>query len=170
MRGRDVVFALTVAIFALVLQSTVFAEGRIELFGASPDLTILAVIATARHLEPEPALLVGFTSGLFADLLGGAPLGLWAIALTVVAYVTVRLRARSDHGLVAIGVGVLALTAIGEALFALTGTLFGQRLLMSAGVLRLIFLPAVWNVALAGAVLPPISKVLARDRTRSWRP
>ncbi|MBT8213235.1 MAG: rod shape-determining protein MreD, partial [Acidimicrobiia bacterium] len=94
--GRRVGISLGLVVIAVILQANLFGPGRIQPFGASPALVMLTVIAVARYLDDEPALLVGFTGGLLQDLLGGQPLGLWALVLTVVAYVTVATRDRFE--------------------------------------------------------------------------
>lgn len=168
MRGRAIAFALTMVVLALVLDSTVFAPGRIYPFDAAPNVTLVVVVAVGRYLDPEPALLVGFTGGLLFDLLGGRPLGLWAIALTVVAYLTIRYRDRADHGIVAVSVGLVFMTLVGHTLFVLAGTLFGEPLLTDPGVLKLLVLPALYNVVVAGVVVPLVTKVMREERARSW--
>ena len=153
-------------VLAVVLQTTLFAVGRIQPFGAAPNIVLLAVIATVRYMEPEPGLLVGFTAGLLVDLLGGSPLGLWAMVLTVIAYLTLQLRGRAADGAIVIGVGVFVLTAIGGLLFVLVGTLFGQKSISNPALVKKMLLPGMYNVFLAAAVLPGVSRLL-RPRERS---
>ena len=106
MRPGGLPVTLSLVVVAAILQTTLFGDGRLQPLGASPALVALIVIATARYLEPEQALLVGFTAGLLMDLLGSSPLGLWAMAMTTVGYVTLRVRHQADRGFVLIGVGV----------------------------------------------------------------
>jgi rod shape-determining protein MreD len=167
-RSRNVAVALALVVLAVVLQGAVFGEGKVQAFGAAPSIIVAVVVATVRHLDAEPALLMGFTAGLLTDLLGGSPLGLWAMSLTVVAYVTLRVRHRADHGPMVIGAGLFGLALLAYGLFALVGTLFGQRTLADPDVLRLIVLPALFT-ALLGAVVIPVSSLLMRGRrVRGW--
>lgn len=168
MTGRQVAVALTLSIVAVVLQGALFGEGRIHPFGASPNLVALIVVATVRYLDPEPAMLVGFTGGLLADLLGGSALGLWAMSLTVVAYLTLRVRHRSDDGPIVIGFGVFALTLLAHALFAFAGTLFGQRTLVDTDVIHLMVLPALYSMILGAAILPLVTMAMRGRRTHGW--
>ena len=46
MRGRAVAVALAMVVASVILQTTLFGEGRIQPFGASPNLVVLTVIAT----------------------------------------------------------------------------------------------------------------------------
>jgi rod shape-determining protein MreD len=155
-------------VVAVVLQTTLFGDGRIQPFGASPNLVVVVVIATVRHLDTDAGLLVGFTAGLLMDLLGGAPLGLWAMVMTVIAYLTLRLQYRTRDGALPTAVGIFALTFLAHALFVLTGTLFGQRLLANLDLVRLLILPAVYNVVLAAAVMPLATRLMGARRVDSW--
>ena len=167
MRARPVVIALGLVILAVVLQTTIFAPGRIQPFGAAPNLVLLVVIGCARYLDPEPALLVGFTGGLLVDLLSSSPLGLWAMVLTAVTFVTLKVRSRAADGPFIIAVGVFALTLLGQVLFVFVGTLFGQKTIEDPQVVRKLVLPAVYNVILAAPVLWAIRAAL-RPSQRSW--
>ena len=59
-------------------------------------VVLLVVVATAYQLSEEAAILLGFSAGLLTDLLGNTLLGVWALVLTVVGYVTVRIRPRVE--------------------------------------------------------------------------
>ncbi len=170
MRQAALPLSLTLVVLAALAQTTVFGEGSIQPLGASPAIVTLVVIAVVRHLDPEPALLVAFTAGLLMDLLGGSPLGLWALALTTVGYLTVRLRHQADRGLLLVAVGIFAFTFLGNALFSIAGTLFGQRTLTDSDVIDLMVLPALYTMLLGAAVLPGTSKLLLRNREAAWKP
>lgn len=168
MRRSGIPQTLALVIVAVVLQTTLFGEGRLQPFGASPALVTLVVIATVRHLEPERGLLVAFTAGLLMDLLGSSPLGLWAIAMTAVGYVTLRVRRQADRGLLIVAAGVFGLGFFGNALYSIAGTLFGQRTLTDPDILRLMVLPALYTMILAAAVLPGTTRLLGRGAEPSW--
>ena len=73
---------LTLLVVTLVvLQTTVFTHLRV--FGAIPDLCLVATVAIAFEEGPQRAAVFGFVSGLFLDLFWGGPLGLWALCLLV---------------------------------------------------------------------------------------
>lgn len=166
MSGKQVIYALLMSLAALVIQTTLFGESRIDPFGAAPNIVMLLVIISAAYLEPEPALLVAFTTGLLTDLLGGSVIGLWAISMVVVAYVTLRVRRRIDDGIVVVAAGVLALSVLGQALFAIASTLFGQQVFADPGWYRQIVLPSLYNVVLAVALIPIVSKVMGGRQVR----
>lgn len=164
MTGRPVALSVALVVIAVVLQTTLFGDGRLQPLGASPMLVLVTIMACARYLDPEPALLLGFTGGLLLDLLGGSPLGLWAMVMVVVAYVTLRLRGRADEGPFVVGVGIFAIAFFAQVLFLLASTLFGQRLLATDGIVKQLVLPALYTVIVGAAVFPGVTWLL-RDRT-----
>lgn len=168
MNRRPVLIALAAVVLGVVLQTTLFGEGRIQPLGASPLLVLAIVIAAVRYLEPEPALLLGFTGGLLLDLLGGSPLGLWAIVHLVVAYIVLRIRTRFDDGAPIIAVSYFLLTLLAQGLFLLESTLFGQRLLAASGLMRQMFLPAVYTTVLAIVIVPLMTRLLREQTMGSW--
>ena len=170
MRPGAVPVTLALVVVAVLLQTTLFGDGSIQPLGASPAIVTLVVIAVARHLQPEMGLLVAFTAGLLMDLLGGSPLGLWALAMTTVGYVTVRVRHQSDRGILVVAAAVFGLTFLGNALFSIAGTLFGQRTLTDSDVLDLMVLPALYTMILAAGVFPGTTNLLLRRRDAAWMP
>lgn len=166
MSGKHVIYALLLSMSALVVQSTLFGQSRIDPFGAAPNIVLLLVVICAAYLEPEPALLVAFTTGLITDLLGGSVIGLWAISMVVVAYVTLRVRRRIDDGVVVVAAGVLALSVLGQAIFAIASTLFGQQVFADPGWYRQIVLPSLYNVVLAAVLIPIVSKIMGGRQVR----
>jgi len=166
MSGRHILYALGLTLGGLVLQTTLFGESRIEPFGAAPNLVLLLVVICAAYLEPEPTLLVAFTTGLLTDLLGGSVIGLWAISMVVVAYITLRVRRRIDDGVIVVAAGLLGLSLLGQAIFAIASTLFGQQVFADPGWYRQIVLPSLYNVALAVVLIPIISKIMGGRQVR----
>ncbi|GBE22430.1 rod shape-determining protein MreD [bacterium BMS3Bbin01] len=162
--SRRIALALLAVGAAVIVQTTLLA--RIPVFGVVPDLVLLTVIACARRLDAEPAVVLGFTAGLVIDLLGSAPLGLRAMVLTIVAYATVRTRERFEISVPTIGVAVWGIAFGGGVLLVIVGTLFGERILSDPLVLRQILLGPVYDVILAAAVLPLMTRVLGGDRRR----
>jgi hypothetical protein len=90
------------------------------------------------------------------------------MSFTVVASVTLRYRDRAGEGPVSIAVGVFVLSAAGHALFGIVGTLFGQRFFTDPGVVRLMIIPAAYNVVLAAAVFPVTTRLMRTRAARGW--
>lgn len=168
MTTRRVVISVVMVVVAVALQTTLFA--RLRPLDSTPALVLLVVIAVARHLPAEAALLMGFGAGLLQDLLSETALGLWALVSSVVAFSTIRMRDRmaGDYRLIAPVVFLASLGAL--ALFALLGTIFGQKILADAGVIRKMVLPSIYNTALAVLVLPLTTRLIGRaGRQAGWR-
>ena len=106
----------------MVIHTTLFGPGRIQPFGAAPMLVLAVVIACARYLDSEPALLLGFTAGLLLDLLGGSALGLWAMVYVVVTYVALRLRHRAEGAVPMVALGIFLLALLAQVLFLVAVT------------------------------------------------
>lgn len=168
MSGRDIGISLVMVIIAVVAQTAVFGDGRINPFGVSPAVVIVVVLAFARYLDPEPALLLGFTGGMLLDLLGGSPLGLWAMAYTVCVYTGLRLRERTEDGPIVVGVGVVALTLLANALFLVVGTLFGERFFTSTAFIKDMVVPAFYNLAIAIVAFPLATRLIGSRRRYGW--
>ena len=114
-------------------------------------------------------MLLGFSAGLLNDLLGNTLLGLWALVLTVVGYGAVRLRARVEGNTLLIFGSVFALTIGGELLFAVLGTLFGQQVFSDVNAFKKVLLAAVYNLILAGAIVPLLGWLMKPERpTGAW--
>jgi len=165
MTSGKIVIALGIVVGAVLLETTLFEQ--IRPFGYAPALGMLAVIAAARYLDPEPALFVAFSGGFLEDLLGGSPLGLWASTFTIVAYITLKIRDRDIAGPLAVLAGVFGLSVIGEFTYAVLGTLFGQGIIGQPGFVWHLFVPALYNVILAYPVFW-LTRAAIRPKERTW--
>lgn len=167
MSRSRVVIALLAVLVAIVLQTTLFAAGRIQPLGVAPALVTLVVIGVAQEVESEYLLLIGFTAGILMDLIGSGTLGLWAMTLTAVAYAAGRLRGRLREGPLNVIVIVFGLTVASQFLYVLLGTLFGQDTISEPNVFWKIILPGVWNVILTIPVFWVLGKVFGTQR-QGW--
>jgi rod shape-determining protein MreD len=165
MSRSRVVISLVAVLIAIVIQTTVFAPGRIQPLGVAPALVTLVVIAISREVESEYLLLIGFTAGILMDLIGSGTLGLWAMTLTAVAYAAGRLRYRFAEGPAYVAGVVFGLTVASQFLYVLLGTLFGQGTLSEPGVFWKIVLPGVWNLILAVPVFWLLGKAFKTQRS-----
>jgi len=165
MTAGKIIIALGLVLAAVLIQTTVFQH--LQPFGYAPALGLLMAIATARYLEAEPALFVGFSGGFLQDLLGGSPLGLWASTFTIVVFITLKIRDREIAGPLVILAGVFGLTFIGLFTYAVLGTLFGQGIISRPGVVWDLVIPALYNVILAYPVFW-VAKAAIRPQDRTW--
>ncbi len=165
MTNTKVIIALGLVLAAVLIQTTLFQHVRP--FGYAPALAMLMVIALARYLEPEQALFVAFTGGFLQDILGGAPLGLWASTFTLVAFLTLKVRDREIAGTPVVLLGVFVLTFIGQFTYAILGTLFGQGIINRPGFIGDLLVPPLYNVILAYPVFWLV-KITVRPPERTW--
>ncbi len=164
MKARHAALLCLVVLVAVALQTTLFVHLRP--FDAAPALVLLVVMGYARYLPPEYALLTGFGAGLLQDLLSESPLGLWALVMTTVAFSVVRLRDRFEDDFGLIGPFVLVITIGGLALFSVLGTIFGEKTLADAGILKKLALPALYNLIIAPLIFPLLPITLGISRRR----
>ena len=165
MTSGKAIISLGLVLAAVLIQTTLFQHVRP--FGYAPALGILTVIALARILDPEQALFVAFTGGFLQDILGGAPLGLWASTFTIVAFIALKVREREIAGTPMAILGVFALTVIGQFTYAILGTLFGQGIINRPGFIGDLLVPALYNVILAYPVFWLV-KLAVRPPERTW--
>jgi rod shape-determining protein MreD len=165
MTNGKVIISLGLVLAAVLIQTTLFQHVRP--FGYAPALGMLTVIALARILDPEQALFVAFTGGFLQDILGGAPLGLWASTFTIVAFITLKVREREISGTPIVILGVFVLTVIGQFTYAILGTLFGQGIINRPGFIGDLLVPALCNVILAYPIFWLV-KVAVRPPERTW--
>ena len=86
-----VILATTVlAVGASVLSSTLLSW--VAVAGVKPDLALVIVALMAMRTGSMPGQVAGFASGLLADTISVAPLGLTALTRTVVGYVVGRME------------------------------------------------------------------------------
>lgn len=163
--ARAVFVAVAVA-FALVLQTTVFPH--LAWRGIGPDVVLVVVVAGGLARGAHFGMVLGFASGLLLDLAPPADhvAGRWALALLVVGYVAGRVRQEAQSGAGAGVLGSLAAVAacsfLGSSLFALSGLLLQDPTTDVPGLLEVVLVGVVWDLALAPFVLPAVGWALAR--------
>ena len=153
--------ALVAVVVALVLQVSLFPHLAWQ--GVVPNLCLLVVVAAAMTINAPSALLLGFVAGVALDLAPPADhvAGRWALALTVVAFLAVRVRQDVRPTAVAVVATVAAASFVGTSIFALTGLLLGDS--WSVGeLLRVVTIAVVWDVLLTPFVLPPLMRLFGR--------
>ena len=156
------VVALGAVVVALVVQVSLFPHLAWQ--GIVPNLCLLVVVAAALTVEAPFALLLGFAAGVMLDLAPPADhvAGRWALALTVVAFITARLRQDVKPTALTVVATVAAASFVATSLFAITGILLSDPAMSVSGLLKVVLLAVVWDVLLTPFVLPPLMKLFAR--------
>lgn len=143
-------------LLGVALQTSVFA--RLPVFGALPDLLLLVTIGVALESEPEVGAAVGFAAGLLQDLTGVLPLGMSAVAYTLVGYSVSALGRLLPKGpLAPIGVA-FAGTLSGQAFVLLLAFLLGQG--SRAVSVQTLVLGAFYTASLGAVFLPALRRLL----------
>jgi rod shape-determining protein MreD len=153
----------TVAILAAVLIQVTVLNNVPFPGGAGPNLVLVTVVALALATGPRDGAIIGFTAGLALDIAPPASglLGQNALVFCLVGYGCGRLRLALERSAWLPLAGVALGAAAGEALYALTGVIFGdpdvtwqavRQVLPAAVFYDLLISPFVlYAVALAGA-------------------
>jgi hypothetical protein len=87
--------------------------------------------------------------------------------MTTTAYFVLRFRDRLEDDFSLLGPFVFGVTAGALALFSVVGTIFGEKTLADAGIVRKIVLPSLYNLLLAALILPFVTWTLGVARRRS---
>jgi rod shape-determining protein MreD len=149
----DLRFRLPLAVLiAVVLHTTLLAQVRI--FGVMPDVMLLLAVAAGLEAGPGHGATVGFASGMLSDLLLPTPLGLSALVFTLVGYIV----GVTKGGLLRstwwfpLAVALVA-SAAGQVLFALIGTVIGEKGLLNRHLTAIVVVVAVTNAILAAPII-----------------
>lgn len=147
------------------LQATLVRH--LAIAGVQPDLFLVLTIALALPLRVEAATAAGFVLGLYQDALSGAPLGLRALTLTLIAFLVARVAEELDATrLSAQGVLLLAGGLVsGLTMWATMSFFLGPRPLLE-DLLRVIVPEAAYSAAVGLAALATL-RAARRLRARA---
>jgi rod shape-determining protein MreD len=159
---RRNLLATAVVLTALLTQAVVL--NRLPLPGGRPDLGVLVVVAFGLVAGPTYGALIGFATGLAADMLPPADhtLGRLALAFAVVGYLAglvEDVEERSVLTTVAV-VGVASGAAV--ILFAGIGGLVGDQRITADAVAHSLGATVIYDVVLAPFVVPLIAGAARR--------
>jgi rod shape-determining protein MreD len=142
-----------VVITLVVLQTTVFTHLRI--FGAVPDLCLVATVAIAYEEGPQTGALFGFLSGLVLDLFLASPAGLSALANACTGYGVGVFQGglvRESRLLPMILGGIGGL--VGGTIFVVVGGIAGQSGYFALTSVRIVLVAAIYDAVVAPLVFP----------------
>lgn len=149
---------------AFVLQ--VMLAPHLSIFGVVPNLLLLVVMTLAFVEGPTAGAVAGFAAGLLLDLLGTAPIGAWALVLTITGYTSGMLQENlfAEGWLAPATVAVVAgLVADTSYLVVLAVVGAGPAFWASLG--RVVLPGAVYNAVLVVLAYPWLARFLRSDRT-----
>lgn len=162
-------------IVALVVQQTLLVHVRVS--GSHPDVFFLVAVAAGYAAGPGRGTVVGFSSGLAADLFVPTTFGMSALVGAVLAYCVGIATSGLVRSSVALQVVTGAVgTAAGLCLYATLGAVLGYPSMLRIDLVPAVALStpvaavlAVPAIRLAGwAVAPRHSTPLKAGRSRPW--
>ena len=120
------------------------------MFGAIPDLCLVATVAIAFEEGPQRAAVFGFLSGLFLDLFLSSPLGLSALAQALVGFGVGTFQGamiRESKAMPAFLSG--AAGVIGGVIFAVVGAVAGESGYLTGTMLRIVIVAGIYDAVVA---------------------
>ncbi len=144
--------------------------GRLEIHGIPPDIVLVGVMAYAMTIGgPVRGAVVGLAAGLVLDLMGGGPLGLFALATGMAGWLCGEAGGRFDldSGWVRWLVGMLMAGLYGAIVIA--GSRFvGRYPVNLTGALEHALLAAPYDGVLAALASWPTILFRRRQRALRW--
>jgi len=151
-----------------VLQTTVFTHLRV--FGAVPDLTLVATVAMAYEEGPIAGAVFGFAAGLSTDMFLSTPLGLSALAFALTGYGVGLFQSgliRESRGIASVLGGVGGV--VGNAIFLIVGGIAGRSDLFAVRNIQIVIVASLYDAVVAIAVFPFVRwAVRDADAGTSW--
>ncbi|HVM40526.1 MAG TPA: rod shape-determining protein MreD [Acidimicrobiia bacterium] len=149
----------TLMLFALLAQVSLLPHLRV--LGVVADVMIVATVAVAVRRGPEYGGVFGFAAGLLVDLFLQVPVGLSALAYSIVGYAvglaqSSLLRERWWLAPLLAGLGSLAAGLV----FVLAGLILGQEYLLDLRSFLVLPARALYDAALALIVFPVTARLL----------
>lgn len=141
-----------VVVTVLFVQLTILTHVRV--FGVMPDAMLLLAIAGGMTGGPTAGAVIGFGSGMAIDLFLQTPMGLSALVFSLVGYAVGLLEAtmlRSAWWIPVVTTFVAS--AAGIVLFAVAGSVVGEREMVTGHLLTIVLVVAVANAVLAPLVI-----------------
>lgn len=155
-------------IFILIILQTTIAT-HLYVFGAIPDLLLVATVAVAYNEGPRAGALFGFFSGLVLDLFLVSPFGLSAISNSVTGWAIGTFQAgmafktrRTQVFLAALG-GV-----IGGAVFVIIGGVVGVTGYLSLYSVQVIVAGSIWDAVVSVPIFMVVHWALMTERLRRY--
>jgi rod shape-determining protein MreD len=153
--GRLVVLAIVAVLVQIALAS------QISVFGATPDLAPLVVVAVGMLAGPVAGAVMGFSMGLFVDFALLQTLGVSSLVLVVVGHFAGRLRETvREATLLPLAAGAAG-SAVALVMFSIMQFLLGVESPVSLELFRQILSTVLINTLLALPLHALIRRVLA---------
>jgi len=142
-----------VVVTLVVVQTTIFPSLRV--FGAIPDLCLVATVAMAYEEGPQAGLVFGFASGLAIDLFLSSPAGLSALAFAATGYGVgvfqsgLMRESRSIRPILGFVGGL-----VGGTIFVIVGAIVGESGYLSLHSVQVVIVAALYDALVSYAIFP----------------
>ena len=159
---RRSMLAVAVVMTALLVQAVVV--NRMPLPGSGPDLAVLIVVAFALGSGPTYGVVIGFLTGLAADVLPPADhtLGRLALAYAVVGYLAGLVEDVEERSVLTTVAVVAVASGVAVILYAGVGGLVGDQRITASAVAHSLVSTVIYDVVLAPFVVPLIALAVRR--------
>jgi len=159
---RRSLLAVAVVLTALLVQAVVV--NRMPLPGSGPDLPVLIVVAFALGSGPTYGVMLGFLTGLAADVLPPADhtLGRLALAYAVVGYLAGLVEDVEERSVLTTVAVVAIASGVAVVLYAGVGGLVGDQRITASAVAHSLVSTVIYDVVLAPFVVPLIALAVRR--------
>ena len=163
--GTETLSGYRLKVSLLVLAAPVFHQSMfsaIRIVEVRPQLMLLVAVAAAIVGGSERGAVIGFVSGLLADVFLQTPLGLSALTFALVAFVVglVQSSVIRSAWWISPATAFLA-SAAGILSYALLGTIIGQSQFLRPRVLVVAVVVGAVNAALAPLMVKAMSWAMA---------
>ena len=147
---------------ALLAQVTIV--NRLPLPDGRPDLLVIVVVALALVRGPEYGAIIGFMSGLAADVVPPADhtVGRLALAYAVVGYAAGLLEDAEERSVLATVLVVAGCSAAAVIGYAGVGALIGDERVTAEALRNSLVATVIYDVVLAPFVVPVVSGAARR--------
>lgn len=151
----------------ITLHLSLFATARIG--EVRPDVLLLIAVAAGIVGGPERGAVIGFVAGIVADLFLHTPLGLSAMAFSLVGFAvgTVQSSVIRSAWWIPPATALMA-SAAGILLYAILGALIGRPEFLEPRVLVVAAGVGAANALLTPAVVPVMAWALPTETERSF--
>jgi rod shape-determining protein MreD len=158
---------ILVVVTLVVLQTAVFPNLRV--FGAIPDLCLVATVAVAYEEGAQAGAIFGFASGFFLDLFLSSPAGLSAFAFACTGYGVGLFQSGLMRETRSIG-PILGLVGglVGNTIFVIVGSIVGEPY-FNANSLKIIVVAAFYDSLLALVIFPFVRWAVHDAPLDRWR-
>ncbi|MFM8302892.1 MAG: rod shape-determining protein MreD [Actinomycetota bacterium] len=137
----------------VVVQTALFPS--LQIWDAAPDLLLVATIAVAYERGAETGAVFGFCSGIAVDCFLASPLGVSALAFSIVGYGVGVFQSglvRSTRWMAPVLGGLGGL--VGGTLWVVIASIVGSESLFDARTLRVVLLASLYDAVVALAIFP----------------